>query len=144
MREIVSVSLVLYSEKRTLFQDESICETLSMLTHLFPVHPFSTPLKTENLMVFWCFQGVAKGCIGNGWVSPSIWQELHHLIIKSESSKLLLLYTSTNARMLHLQIAYCKLYFFFFFKFIQMRQKQMSIKILKSPAYTLVKHLHHI
>ena len=28
--------------------------------------PFFYALKTpENLMVFWCFQGVDKGCIGN-------------------------------------------------------------------------------
>ena len=27
------------------------------LTHLFLVYPFSSPRKTENLMVFWCFQG---------------------------------------------------------------------------------------
>ena len=31
-------------------------------THLFPMHPFSTPFF---YMVFWCFQGVEKGCIGN-------------------------------------------------------------------------------
>ena len=34
------------------------------LTHLFPMHPFSTPLKTlENLKVFCCFQGVEKGAL---------------------------------------------------------------------------------
>ena len=36
-----------------------------VLTHLFPMHPFSTPLK---LTVFLCFQGTEKGCIGNKWV----------------------------------------------------------------------------
>ena len=31
-----------------------------------PNVPFLYPLKTlENLMVFWCFRGVKKGCIGN-------------------------------------------------------------------------------
>ena len=31
--------------------------------------PFLCLLKTsENLTVFWCFQGVEKGCIGNEWV----------------------------------------------------------------------------
>ena len=36
------------------------------LTHLFTMHPFSTPLKTsENRQVFWCFHGIEKGCIGN-------------------------------------------------------------------------------
>ena len=31
------------------------------------MHPFSTPWK--NLMVFWCFQEVGRGCIGNEWVN---------------------------------------------------------------------------
>ena len=31
--------------------------------------PFLYPLKTsENFMVFWCFKGVKKRCIGNKWV----------------------------------------------------------------------------
>ena len=31
--------------------------------------PFLYPLKTsENLTVFWCFQEVDKGCIGNEWI----------------------------------------------------------------------------
>ena len=35
-----------------------------------PNAPFVYPLKTsENCKVFWCFQGVKKGCIGNVWVS---------------------------------------------------------------------------
>ena len=33
---------------------------------------FFYPLKTlENLPVFWCIQGVEKGCIGNKWVNRS-------------------------------------------------------------------------
>ena len=40
------------------------------LTHSFPMHPFSPPLKTsENLKVFRCFQGGEKGCIGKEWVN---------------------------------------------------------------------------
>ena len=32
--------------------------------------PFLYPLKTsENRKVFWCFQRVEKGCIGNEWVN---------------------------------------------------------------------------
>ena len=32
--------------------------------------PFRYPLKTsEKLTVFWCFQEVEKGCIGNNWVN---------------------------------------------------------------------------
>ena len=37
------------------------------LTHSFPVHPFSIPLKTSDT-VFWCFQGVKNRWIGNKWV----------------------------------------------------------------------------
>ena len=34
-----------------------------------PSAPFLYPLKTsENLTVFWCFQEVEKGRIGNEWV----------------------------------------------------------------------------
>ena len=39
------------------------------LTHSLLMHPFSAPLKTsENLTVFWRFQGAEKWCIGNEWV----------------------------------------------------------------------------
>ena len=34
---------------------------------------FFNPLKTsENRNIFWCFQGVKKGWIGNKWVNVSI------------------------------------------------------------------------
>ena len=40
----------------------------------FDINPFvpNTPFlyartTSENLAVFWCFQGVEKGCIGNEW-----------------------------------------------------------------------------
>ena len=40
---------------------------------------FLYPLKTsENLMVFWCFQGVEKGCIGNEWVNKKLHKYLTH------------------------------------------------------------------
>ena len=40
------------------------------LNPFFPNAPFFYPLKTsENLTIFWCFQGVEKGCIGNEWVN---------------------------------------------------------------------------
>ena len=39
-----------------------------------PNGPFLYPLKTsENLAVFWCFQGVKKGCIGNEWFKVNIY-----------------------------------------------------------------------
>ena len=37
---------------------------LWFLTYSSPIHPFST-----HLTVFWCFQRVEKGCIGNEWVN---------------------------------------------------------------------------
>ena len=34
------------------------------------MHPFYNPLKSsKNFAVFWCFQGVEKGCIGKKWVN---------------------------------------------------------------------------
>ena len=37
---------------------------------------FLYPMKTsENLTVFWCFQGVEKGCIGNEWIKDCYFQE---------------------------------------------------------------------
>ena len=39
------------------------------ISPFIPNAPFLYPLKTsENLKVFWWFQGVEKGCIGNKWV----------------------------------------------------------------------------
>ena len=47
--------------------------SIPMLTHLFPMHAFSTP---ENLEVFWCFQVVEKVYIGNKWVKQiSVWSK---------------------------------------------------------------------
>ena len=38
-----------------------------------PNAPFLYPLKTsENRKVFWCFQGVEKGCIGKIWVKVCV------------------------------------------------------------------------
>ena len=44
------------------------------LTHSFPMHPFSTLMKTsENRKVFRCFQGVEKGTLGiNGLKSLTV------------------------------------------------------------------------
>ena len=47
---------------------------IDLLTRLFPMHPFLYPLKiSENRKVFWCFQGVEKGCIGKKWVNSKFW-----------------------------------------------------------------------
>ena len=37
-----------------------------------PNSPFLHHLKTENCNVFWCFQRVEKGCIGNKWGNISL------------------------------------------------------------------------
>ena len=42
-----------------------------------PKGPFLYPLKiSEDLMVFWCFQGVEKRCTGNKWVNSdkNLWK----------------------------------------------------------------------
>ena len=47
---------------------------IDSLTRFFPMHPFLYPLKiSENHKVFWCFQGVEKGCIGYKWVYSTFW-----------------------------------------------------------------------
>ena len=44
------------------------------LTNILPNAPFLYHLKTsENRKVFWCFQGVEKGCIGNEWVNRKLY-----------------------------------------------------------------------
>ena len=40
-----------------------------MFNPFIPNAPFLHPLKTlENILVYWCFQAVERGCIGNRWV----------------------------------------------------------------------------
>ena len=57
-------------------RNHDFVDTETLINHLFPMHPFSTPwkqktvrLKTENRKVFWCFQGAEKGCIENKLVN---------------------------------------------------------------------------
>ena len=40
-----------------------------LLTHFFPMHPFSTPWKQKIFAIFWWFQGVEKRCTRNKWVN---------------------------------------------------------------------------
>ena len=51
-------------------QNENIGQNCVNVINLF-IHnaPFLYLLKTENRKVFWCFQGVEKGCIGNECVN---------------------------------------------------------------------------
>ena len=49
-----------------------ISDQCFILTHLFPMQPFSTPplqKTSENHKVFGRFLGVEKGCTGNKWVN---------------------------------------------------------------------------
>ena len=51
----------------------------NLLTNSFPMHPFLTPQNTsENRKVFWSFQAVEKGCIGNWWVNFSFFTEYYY------------------------------------------------------------------
>ena len=53
-------------EPPAIFAENSILEIFNPFV---PNASFLYPLKTsENRNVFWCFQGVEKGCIGNEWV----------------------------------------------------------------------------
>ena len=46
-----------------------------------PNAPFLYPLKTsENRKVFWCFQGVEKGCIGNKRVNETTNNDLNEIL----------------------------------------------------------------
>ena len=45
------------------------------LTHSFPTDPFSNPPANSNRNIFWCFQWVGKGCIGNEWVNTKLNQK---------------------------------------------------------------------
>ena len=47
-----------------------ICNKISKLINPFvPNAPYG---YAPNLTVFWCFQGVEKGCIGNEWVKKTL------------------------------------------------------------------------
>ena len=55
----------------------------TVLTHSFSMHHFSTLWKhPKNLTVFWCFQGVEKGCTGNEWVNANS-SELWALLLQN-------------------------------------------------------------
>ena len=69
-----------YLEKLTL-KTTTTTTTRTTLTHLLPIHHFSTPWKHPktwrlNLTVFWCFKVVEKGCIGKEWVKRVTSQKL--------------------------------------------------------------------
>ena len=59
----------------------------------FPNAPFFYPLETsENRKVFGYFQGVEKGCIGNGWVKINRFIDPHRLTYYVYVNMLICLY----------------------------------------------------
>ena len=57
----------LYNKEHTCLQAHTCL--LNLLNPFVPNAAFLYPLKTlQNRKVFWCFQGVEKGCFGNEWV----------------------------------------------------------------------------
>ena len=64
----------IYSETSYLIYEALIIISLLLSVNSFVLNaPFLYPLKTsENLQVFWCFQGLEKACIGNEWVNNTI------------------------------------------------------------------------
>ena len=60
---MITNTALLYWKWKDLFYMKWL--TLDRLTHLFLMRLFSTPMRT----VFWCFQWVEKGRIGNKWVN---------------------------------------------------------------------------
>ena len=65
-----SIDMVLVSYNNVILLVAVALKLKEVLTHLFPKHPFSIPWKHETVRVFWYFQGLEKGCIGNKWVNP--------------------------------------------------------------------------
>ena len=61
---------MLKASKHELLSKSALSGEWKHLNPFLPNTPFLYPLKTsENRMVFWCFQGVEKRCIGNEWVN---------------------------------------------------------------------------
>ena len=51
------------------FCDGMITESFTILTHLLPMDPFSTPWKHQKTLGFFdVFRGVEKGCIMSEWI----------------------------------------------------------------------------
>ena len=50
--------------------EKKLCKLSVYINPLVPNAPFVYRLKlSENRKVFWCFQGVEKGYIGNEWIN---------------------------------------------------------------------------
>ena len=49
---------------------------------MFTMHLFSSPWKNQKTLVFWCFSGLEKVCIGNEWVKKTVYWQLLHLSIQ--------------------------------------------------------------
>ena len=60
------------NQRKPIIRIRKTPDTKKWLNPFVPNALFFYPLKTsENLTVFWCFQGVEKGCIGNEWVEDA-------------------------------------------------------------------------
>ena len=55
-----------FKNTNDLFSRNTLTIQYPKINPFVPHAPFLYPLKiSENRKVFWCFQGVEKGCIGN-------------------------------------------------------------------------------
>ena len=66
------------------FLHEIMLKLVWSVNPFVPSAPFLYPQKTENRKVFWYFQGIEKGCIGNLWVKaklPIIWTTVSWLTL---------------------------------------------------------------
>ena len=65
-------NLLNMSAKLKLFENYFIDFIEASINSFIPNGPFLYPLKTsENRKVFWCFQGVEKGCIRNKYIKSN-------------------------------------------------------------------------
>ena len=60
-------------------KNKTFLEIVLLFNPFVPNAPFLYPLKTsQNRKIFWCFQEVEKGCIGNKWVKWTPWKKSEH------------------------------------------------------------------
>ena len=84
-------------DTRTCLQPLKASENQSfsdILTHPFPMHPFSTPWKPYGFLVF---QGVEKRCIGNEWVKWGMDVALMPLLLTLNIFRILLCFYCPQA-----------------------------------------------
>ena len=71
MPQAVDCDLFLYTDGTCLLYQQKDLDRINkeLINPFVPNAPFLYPQKTENPKVFWCFQEIDKGYIGNqlGW-----------------------------------------------------------------------------